>query len=347
MAKKGIYLKKGMEPFLKDTIQYTGWTLCVGAGTSAPIVPSWFDLVDNLIQSNCNDGEKIDFKTYKQIGFSADAMLQAVKNNLKLEDEEFIKLLSKEIYGKIKEKVTAKQWKSFCEIHDLYKYPSDWSDFSNMHKELFSKMSASQIADVVTDAMLKGYGPKAILTFNGEAILLALLQFYYNKKTKNKKHVFDRIVNSICYVKADRTPFIHCHGVIPIDDLKRQRSPIAKDKLVFSEDSYLRIANNAFSWQSANFINACLNSRIVFVGVSLTDPNMRRWLSWVNSNRLNELRQKQSTVLNTTKHIWINKRIGEKEDLWIEESVSHLGIRLFWVDDWNQIKDALSKSLGI
>ena len=351
MAKQGLHVDT-IYPVLKDAHTRTGWSLCIGAGTSSPIIPDWFQLVDSLIAKHCRAEDKINIDEYKKLGFSADAMIQAVKNNLKSTDNEFIQMLSDVIYEKIKNQLTTRQWKSFCVVHNSQNFSaiikSAWNDFIYIRENVLNKTSAYQLAKVIISAIENDIAPKTILTFNGEAILLAMMNSFYVDRGLGNKIVFDRVLNSIINTKQSRIPYIHCHGVVSINGTAPKSGYIANDKLVFSEDSYLHIANTTFSWQSANFINSCLNSKIVFIGVSLTDSNMRKWLSWIHSNKINELKENHLSQENVTEHFWIKKSPPTKQEkLWIEESVSHLGIRLIWVDEWTQVGTVLNKMLGL
>jgi hypothetical protein len=204
------------------------------------------------------------------------------------------------------------------------------------------------LAQSVTDSILKGEGPNAILTFNGEAIFFALLNYYWLTKQKSQKVRFDRILNGITPRRTDRIPYIHCHGALPIIDTEPKRGKQANAKLVFSEESYLNLATSPLSWQSINFIENCMNSKMVFVGVSLSDPNMRRWLGWIHKNKLEDLKNNGIKVNEASENFWINKKPAtEVEKTWIEESVAHLGVRLVWIDEWNQVGEVLNKMLGI
>jgi len=352
MAKRGLEVDK-VAAVLRHTDNKSGWSICIGAGTSLPVLYDWYSLVGNLINDNCSASVKIDINTYRNMGFSADAMIQAVKNILGLDDKDFVMLLSEAVYSPIKEKVTSNQWKSFCKIHETINpaqiKKSEWLDLSYIKDTLLMETSANLLAEVVVEAIQNNIEPKAILTFNGESLFHSLLNYYYYFVHKiDKKAKFDKIINSICKRTIMRIPYIHCHGVIPINGIKTRKGRNAIDKIVFSEDSYLQIANNSFSWQATSFIENCLNSKIVFIGVSLTDANMRRWLSWVHSNKINELKENGIKFENSTDHYWINKTPSSvQEKIWIEETVSHLGIRLVWIDDWNQTGIVLRKMLNL
>lgn len=356
MEKRGCMAKKGLDistiqAVLKDVQINLGWSLCIGAGTSVPALPDWFSLVERLINHNCCPEDKIDIDVYRGMGFSADAMIQAVRNRLHISDDEFIHLLSEEVYASIRDKISLNEWQSFIKVHEAFVLSGitdrEWRDFEKVKDCLLIDTSANLLAEVVVEAIRNDQAPKAILTFNGEAVFLALLNYYWINRTDNKNK-FDRIINGISYKNIDRIPYIHCHGVLPINDAKPRKGRNANEKLVFLEESYLQLANSPMSWQAINFIENCMQSKMVFVGVSLSDPNMRRWLGWIHNNKVQELKSNGIAYSESTEHFWINKKPeSEVERVWVEESVAHLGVRLVWIDEWNQVGIALKKMLAL
>ena len=278
MAKKGLDIST-IQTVLRDIRDNGGWSLCIGAGTSMPILPNWYSLVENLINKNFDLKDIIDIEIYKKMGFSADAMIQAVRNRLDIDDNKFIQILSKEVYAPIKDNVNSAEWKSFIKIHEAVTIAGisekEWKNFEQIIENILSSTSANLLAEVVVESINNELPPKAILSFNGEAIFLALLNYYWMKR-KNNKNKFDRIVNGISNRHSNRIPYIHCHGVLPINGVQNRKGHNANDKLVFLEESYLQLANSPMSWQAINFIDNCMHSKMVFVGVSLSDANMRR-----------------------------------------------------------------------
>ena len=213
MAKKGLDISS-MQAVLKDVKETWGWSLCIGAGASIPASPNWISLVEKLIDNHCESDERIDIETFKTVGLSTDAMIQAVRNKLKVTDEEFVHLLSQEVYAPIKEVSTDDEWKAFIRIHETNNLSGikteEWNCFKKVIDKLLINTSANQIAQVINEANLKGYSPKSILTFNGEAILLALLNYYYwMSKRKDNKNRYDRITNGMIIRHVNRIPFIH------------------------------------------------------------------------------------------------------------------------------------------
>ena len=351
MAKNGLDISSVTQIF-RDVKGNGGWSLCVGAGTSVPVVPNWFALVEKLINKHCKAEDIIDIKLFQEMGFSADAMIQAVKNRLKKSDDEFVHILSEEIYSPIKDSVSLTEWNAFIRIHNnpiLASIKQDeWNSYRRIINKVLNKTSANLLAEVVVNSISHGMEPKAILSFNGEDIFLSLLNYYYWNKRTDNKNKFDWIINGISSRYINRIPYIHCHGVIPINGTKELKGRIASDKLVFLEESYLQLAYSPMSWQAMNFIDNCMHSKMVFVGVSLTDANMRRWLGWIHNNKMKEFKINGIECSDSTEHYWINKKPKtDMEKTWVEESVSHLGVRLVWIDQWSQVGEALSKMLGI
>lgn len=349
MAKRGLEFGS-INPVL---LSEDSWSLCIGAGTSLPLLPDWYTLVERMIDKYCDPKDKISIDTYKKMGFTADAMIQAVRNHIGGTDEDFAQKLSEEVYAPIKNKLTRDEWKSFVKIHDSFDLNTfkneDWKTFERIKDKLFINTSANLLAEPIVMAINKEIGPKSILSFNGEAIFLALLKYYYKESCSgSKKLKFDRIVNGMHRIHSSRIPYVHCHGILPINGAKTKKGYKADTKLVFTEERYLKIANSPMSWQALQFIENCMNSKMVFVGVSLTDANMRRWLGWIHGNKMEEFAENEIHCKDSTEHFWIRKRPGtDIEKKWIEESVAHLGVRLIWIDDYNQIGEVFKKMLGL
>ena len=76
---------------------------------------------------------------------------------------------------------------------------------------------------------------------------------------------------------------------------------------------------------------------------------MRRWLSWLHENKIQELTSISSKPpKDSTNHFWINKKPTDStEARWIEAIVSHLGVRLIWLDEWSDLGNTMKLMLGI
>ncbi len=365
MPKQGL-TKKQLNGILKDTRSSANWALCIGAGTSVPLFPSWNELVEELISKN--DGKKKASYLSKNLleKFSPDSLIQAAYNKLSVADDEFIRLLSSALFSKIRRRLKSDEWKIFEKILIADSPASaafdDWKDFEKICNTYFQNCSAYPLAEIIVEARSIGVGPANIISFNAETILFSFLNlFLWKKYAKSNgrnpalkgqlaKH-FDLITHSISNRSSERIPYILCHGILPVSDNNKteKRRLGGVSKLVFAETAYLQLANNSFSWQSSSFLDVCAKRRVVFVGVSLSDPNMRRWLSWLHDNKIQELtRISSKPPKESTNHFWINKKpVDPSEARWIEASVSHLGVRLIWLDEWSDLGKTMQMMIGI
>jgi hypothetical protein len=341
--------------YLKGKAKNKGWALCIGAGTSLPAFPNWQNLVINLIKK---DSYLKDLKSIPEIisSFNLDALIQASSRIFGIDENKFTQILSSELYSNIKSKTTKEEWVSVCKIFtsinaNKTKDP-DWENFINVRERLFKSTTSYALAKIIIDSYEKNIAPDAILSFNAESLLYSLINSFERepyigkvKKTGEVKDLVDLITVSISSKCKGRIPYYFCHGALlseltPRKDLRLSST----SKLVFSESSYLQIANSSFSWQSINFLNICSNFSVIFVGVSLTDPNMRKWLTWIQNERNIDIQ----ININSTQHFWITKKSKFEDTMrWTEASVYHLGVRVIWINDWGETESVLRKLIGL
>jgi hypothetical protein len=222
---------------------------------------------------------------------------------------------------------------------------SVWAAFMATQQQLYPNLTAAHIADVLVSARDLN-PPTTILSFNAEPLLFALvnarLALTAPTDTVAVPKLLDRQLGLTSSRRQGRVPYYFCHGYLRVPGARGTRTDaIAAEHLVFSEASYLRLANFSYSWQASVFISATSATPTVFVGLSLTDRNVRTWLAWTHSERTSELRA-LGRVSPSSRHYWIRRRTGDRSlDRWVEASVAHFGIRLVWVDSWNEAGVAL------
>ena len=354
MAKKGFTIDN-VQSFLAPSVDKAGWSLCIGAGTSLPIFPDWYSLSEQLAHNLVPD-LPIDITQMKAAGFSPDSLIQMVKNACTLSDHEFAMRMSEVLYTNLKSNIAPADWDTVSKVlqsdHLSNASIQEWKTFISYRDSVLNDTTANAIAPVILKAIENDVAPKSIISFNAEPILLIILNSLILEKDRDADHpypkkVFCKMTNGISSQGNKQIPFFFCHGLLPINENAHTFST-SLGKLVFLEEEYLQLANNSFSWQATTFLSACTTQQIVFIGTSLTDPNMRRWLSWVHTNRLNEMRQNGINVECSTQHYWIRTIPEDKNTIpWIEAIVSHLGIRIIWIENWSQSALALEKILGI
>lgn len=353
MAKNGFEFDK-IPSLLSSFSDVSGWTLCIGAGTSAPVFPDWYTLSEELAMT-VSPSKHFDIRSIREEGFAADSLIQMTKNMSSVSDEEFAYQMSEILYKTFSSKVAANEWKDITRVLESdfagQNPRSEWETFIKYRDSVLSKTTANKLAPIILEAVEKNKAPKSIISFNAESLLFTILNSYLFDKTDadhpNPKKVFCKVINSFSSQPAKQIPYIFIHGLLPVARKHRLFSA-SIDKLVFSEQEYLMMSNNSFSWQSNVFLNACITQHMVFIGTSLTDPNMRQWLGWSHSNRIREMHYKKIDVTESTQHYWIRKKPANKSNMpWIEALVSHLGVRIVWLDNWEQTADALRKMLDL
>lgn len=336
---------------LKTQARDKGWTLCVGAGISSPLFPTWEELVRDII---CDISPQISSSAVDEIisHNNLDALIQAAFN-LKNDDSKFEDYLSEKLYNRLKGLVDPNYWKQFCTIftcpHANAYDKSHWEPFIKLRDERFKNVTAYTLAKLIAAIGFGEYKPNAILSFNAEPLLFALINSFTREKAiragKTMPELVELVTNSIVSYTKNKIPYCFCHGaLLSWLAVKHDKRYDVDSKLVFLENQYLHMSNNSFSWQSTTFLNHCINSAMVFIGVSLSDPNMRKWLSWVQHERSADINQN----VDSTKHFWITKEPDNEETMnWMEASVYHLGVRIIWIKEWNEATNALKKILGI
>ena len=293
--------------------------------------------------------------------FNPDALLQAAANRSE-NAAVFVDTLSAELYSELHGRLRAEEWRLVAGVlarPGKKAVPDDtWKQFLYLFRSKLPRVNALEIAEVLADVLGTDRQPSAVLSFNAEVLLFALVNAATWERATDggrrrpvkgaNREYFDLVTRSISGRKMDRVPYILCHGVLPVPDQKRISPMVAVDKLVFSESDYLQLANNAFSWQASAFLDACTSRRVVFLGVSLSDPNMRRWLSWTHRNRVRELAAMSGYQGPSTFHFWLRTAPDDKaEQAWIEAAVQHLGVRVVWLDDWDDSAQTIRAMLRL
>jgi hypothetical protein len=347
---------KTCDDVLAQRARTWGWALAIGAGTSLNAFPDWGRLVKELIAADSAVVTPDVLLESLSDTFSYDALIQAAKDVLDEDDSTFTRRLADLLYQKVKKRAGT-IWpniaKALTAASPGQLKRDKWESFLAFVRMNYPTVSSLQIAKVIIKARAADLAPSAVLSFNGEQLLYSLVHAIAATSAApsadlKKERVFDRVTRGISHREAPRIPYIFCHGLIPMDEgFSLFPQMAAPEKLVFSEGEYLQLANSAFSWQSSLFLGTAVLRSIVFVGLSFSDPNLRRWLAWVHANRATELEIRGKDP-ECYEHYWLKEDLDdEDEKRWIESSVRHLGVRLVWIESWKKIGAYLQRMLSI
>jgi hypothetical protein len=358
-GKKGLDIRK----INSSTMPSKKWCLVVGAGVSDPLFPSWNQLIRELYLGTFKTDDVSDINKIIET-YSSDSIIQSLKNFSQLSDNDFVHLLSRGLYDRLWRELGRRDKTS---VFKVLSNPTPsaftdktWETFYRTMKEAYRNETFFQLSEVLFQAYKKNLMPSSVLSFNAESLLCTMLtsmiREHYSragKKIEKRRQRFDIISRSIGSQAKGRIPFYHIHGFLPVPYVYKgfKKSIISADKLIFSENEYLSLANTNYNWQASTFLQAENSNVLVFVGVSFTDINIRKWLSWTYSNRLSEIQHINKHFkgeVSPAKHFWIKRRpLTQNQESLLENLVSHLGVRIIWIDDFKQIKEVLERLLGL
>lgn len=163
----------------------------------------------------------------------------------------------------------------------------------------------------------------SIVTFNFDALIEENLQ---------ARNVSNRAIYSEA-IKHDpnELPIYHVHGFLP-----RSGDVSQETEIVFSEDAYHSQFIDPFSWSNLIQLNKLTQNTCLLVGISLTDPNLRRLLdvSWRKSpdkkighyviKKMPDFEKSDAVLSNLAK-------------LLEEQDANALGINVIWVKEYSEI----------
>lgn len=342
MAKNGFVLNKLSQLVPPET----DWSLCIGAGASFPIFPSWPVLAKELAEyMHLHVPEEHHYDAY----LTPEVIIQTVYE-LCERPETYADTLSEVLYANLFKSLNAEQKRlvTNCLTMTMPVKSLKWDRYINIIKDK-GQTTSLKLGEYIADSIYKTQRPpKSILTFNAELLLPSLINAYACIKYDRHAKVLNYITEPTSSQYQGRINYYFCHGLVTVPGSNEvaKKNFNAKDKLVFAENEYLQLANSSFSWQSSSFMSTLLNSTVFFVGLSFMDPNVRRWLSWMHKCKVEAIQRFDPISAESTSHYWIEQYVDDENTRrWIEASVAHLGVRMIWVNEFGDVVSVLNKSI--
>lgn len=192
-----------------------------------------------------------------------------------------------------------------------------------------------------------------VITYNFDDILEQTLQTNGLTNTKD----FTSISKDAEIKNHNTLPIYHVHGIIP------EKGPT--DTVVFSEEEYHDRYSNSYHWSNVEQLHALSRMHCFFVGLSMSDPNLRRLLdvahkmndtgeyphfAFLKRTKLEEYCV--SSVDKTCKYVHVSKSlIDEKKqkeiyDLnydVIETIFNNLGVQVIWYEKHDDLPALLAE----
>ncbi|ADU69570.1 SIR2 family protein [Pantoea sp. At-9b] len=165
----------------------------------------------------------------------------------------------------------------------------------------------------------------SIITFNFDGLI--------EERLSSERIKYKAIHSESVKFTSNELPIYHVHGFLPRDgDIDNESN------VVFSEDGYHSQFMEPFSWSNIIQLQKLTQNVCLFVGISLTDPNMRRlldvaWRKSTDDNLEHFIIKKSPKQANSE---------STKFVMYLEEQdANELGLNVLWVDDYKDIPKLL------
>lgn len=222
----------------------------------------------------------------------------------------------------------------------------------NLYKLRNSKfeIDSSLIRSIAAMCMPRRTGAKvrSVITYNFDDLLERQLSkngiLYHCVYTENESY------------DPDELPIYHVHGFLPEE--RKKYTALDHSTLVFSEEGYHQIYSDAYHWSNLVQLNSLRENNCLMVGLSMTDPNLRRLL---DISARNIERSKHYTFMKRLKsdsfcyqenskqreQIVSNldgaKKFLERHHNLNEELMKELGVTVIWYESYGEIPEIIQK----
>lgn len=221
------------------------------------------------------------------------------------------------------------------------------NDFEELIRDILYKdaVESSDLLEEIGQLCVPNRGKlgiRAIINYNFDDLV--------EKNLKRLRVKYHSIYGEGMVPDVDELGIYHVHGFLPQE--KQIYENLTKSLLVFSEEGYHKLMIEPYNWANISQLNCMTNNTCLFIGLSMTDPNMRRLLDIAA--------QKRTEGDGECQHYAIMKRFNIKDSAGIDsiksfervnetlqESVfKELGVNVLWVDDYKEIPVILKKIKG-
>lgn len=248
--------------------------------------------------------------------------------------------------------------------HYQEKHPTSQLTFENAIRDaLYDELSVGEHSSLLKEirqyCIAAGKNPNldSIITYNYDDLLEKCL------RDIDVDIPFCPIYSSGMKHKKEELPIYHVHGYLP------QTVPLTrKNKVILGEDGYHQQYSDMYGWSNLVQINKFKDKNCLFIGLSFSDPNLRRLLDISKKERGDDgiyhyCIKKRYDITDVTSRLTdlAAKGFLVGEELDIEESASSLielvekfdekdaesfGVGILWVNTYDEIPTVLEQLRG-
>lgn len=190
---------------------------------------------------------------------------------------------------------------------------------------LYRNLHNSELITAICDTVEKG-GISSIFTYNYDDLIETAL--------KNRGI---EVASVYCKnrVFVDEVPVFHVHGLIP------QKEEGIESMMVLSELEYHKMYRDAFDWTNVEQLHALDRNTCFFIGMSMTDPNLRRLLDISREGGDGEPHHFVFLKREPLRRTSVNSELEKRHFEIIQSQYESMNIYVIWVEEYGEIPNLL------
>lgn len=313
---------------IRDQYRTGRFSMLLGAGVSSSAgLPDWDTLLNSLFVSMLtkDDSEK-----------NADSdQISSIVKRLRQIDGPSALMLARYIRKGISSDSTPEQEK-FVEAVTEKLYGLRNKSYS------LSSVLIKAIANLCVPTRT-GANVRSVITYNFDDLL--------ERELRAQELSHKSIYEEVDIPSVEELPIYHVHGFLP--ESREGYENIRKATLVFSEEGYHQIYKDSYHWSNLIHLNVLKETSCLLIGLSLTDPNLRRLLE-ISAKSLDKpkhfafmkrmaydsfIKDGDKTVVRAP--VAVVKTFLERHHLLNEEVMRELGINIVWYEKYEEIPEIL------
>lgn len=202
---------------------------------------------------------------------------------------------------------------------------SGFDPYQSLNRELYlfeKKKDFSDPCSTLYGCMeyIKNHESTSVITYNYDTNLEYLL--------KKNDVLYNVVYDDNSFIdKTSKANIFHVHGLLPYNKFNEKKYT---DSIILNESEYYYLYNNPYSWNIAKQLHDFKYNTCIFIGISLTDPDMKRLLELAkNYLKFN--------------FIFLRKNNEYNQDVYKELSLYFFTFDLIaiWIDDYSEIDQYL------
>lgn len=212
----------------------------------------------------------------------------------------------------------------------------DYKFIQMIHQSLYKQKGQTHpLIDAIAEAVRKyhqanlNYGIESIITYNYDDLV---------EQALDKRNVKNLSVYESNRVMQNEFPIYHVHGIIPEQLGSKAITPTA----ILCEEDYHEVYRDAYLWSNIEQLHALNRNTCFFIGLSMTDPNLRRLLDISQkrtdgkANHFVFMQKKPFDSTSSSKQDKENRKIQQ-------QILNELGLNVIWFDKFSDLPKLITK----